>query len=203
MSRSITPRLSQNRSESTPHDAVTVDQRSQRHPSFLLALRRQRSSSQRFDGFTSSRFTNLVVQRAARSFTPTRPSMLCHKPIAATAPVRAPHPSSRRQFPIAHAAPPLHRRPRFPALALLGRWLPQRADGLHIPASENLHKRRQDCRSGLGLLHRLKQTWFCEAGGPSSVADIFGINSLAIQYRAFPGVRGNGIASRTLARPVT
>jgi hypothetical protein len=142
MSRSITPRLSQHRSESTPHDAVTVDQRSQRHPSFLLALRRQRSSSQRFDGFTSSRFTNLVVQRAARSFTPTRPSMLCRKPIAATAPVQAPHPGSRRQFPIAHAAPPLHRRPRFPALALLGRWLPQRADGLHIPASENLHMRR-------------------------------------------------------------
>ena len=133
------PRLSQHRSESTPHDAVTVDQRSQRHPSFLLALRRQRSSSQRFDGFTSSR-ADLVVQRAERSFTPTREPMLCRKSIAATAPIQAPHPRSRRQIPIAHAAPPLHRRPRFPALALLGRWPPQRADSLRIPASENLHK---------------------------------------------------------------
>jgi hypothetical protein len=125
---------------STPHDAVIADQRSQKRPSFLLALSRQRSSSQRFDGFTSSRSTNLVDQRAERSFTPTREPMLCRKSIAATAPIQAPHPRSRRQIPIAHAAPPLHDRPRFPALALLGRWLPQRADGLGIPASENLHK---------------------------------------------------------------
>src|SRR5450755_3952391 len=84
--------------------------------------------------------SDLVVQRADRPFTPTPEPMRCAKPIAATAPVQAPHARSRRQFPIAHAAPPLHHRPRFPALALLGRWLPQRADGLRIPASENLHK---------------------------------------------------------------
>ena len=39
--------------------------------------------------------TNLVVLRAGRSFTPTRAPMLGRKPIAAAAPVQAPHAKPR------------------------------------------------------------------------------------------------------------
>ena len=40
--------------------------------------------------------------------------------------------------------------PQFRALALFGRRLPKRVDGLGVPASENLHKRRQ-ARLGLNF----------------------------------------------------
>jgi hypothetical protein len=42
--------------------------------------------------------------------------------------------------------------PRFPALALFGRRLSERGDGLHMPASENLHMN--------GLMHRSKEHCF-------------------------------------------
>jgi hypothetical protein len=60
------------------------------------------------------------------------------KPIAATA---APQPHQaipRGSIPIAPAAPPVHYRPRFRALALFGRRPHQRVEGSSSPASKNL-----------------------------------------------------------------
>ena len=56
------------------------------------------------------------------------------------APAQLPQHSRRRQIPIAPAALSVPHTPRFPALALFGRRLSERGDGLHMPASENLHK---------------------------------------------------------------
>jgi hypothetical protein len=48
----------------------------------------------------------------------------------------------RRQIPIAPAALSVPHTPQFRALALFGRRLSERGDGLGMPASENLHNRR-------------------------------------------------------------
>ena len=108
---------------------------------------------------SSSRTTNLVVQRAGRSFTPTRPPMLCPKPIPAIAPVQAPHAGSSRKIPIAHAAPPQNHRPPFPALVFFGRRPPARVGGfvmarIRKPAQNRTHaaQRKQRRFSPLKLL---------------------------------------------------
>jgi hypothetical protein len=51
----------------------------------------------------------------------------------------------------ATTAPPLHCRPRFPTLALFGRWPLECLDNLGIPASENLAQKRSLILGRIGL----------------------------------------------------
>ena len=51
----------------------------------------------------------------------------------------------------ATTAPPLHYRPRFPTLALFGRWPLERLDNLGIPASEDLAQKRSLILGRIGL----------------------------------------------------
>ena len=146
MSRSTDPPPLRRRSGSTPHDAVAIDPRPQRRPSFLLALGRQ---CPRFRGSARSarsHTANLLAQRAIRLFTPARTPTLQRKAIGSAASLQRPRHSRRGRIPIAPAAPSVPHTPRFRALALFGRWPPQRVDGLGIPASENLHMRRHHPR---------------------------------------------------------
>jgi len=140
MSRSTDPPPLQRRSGSIPHDAVAIDPRPQRRPSFLLALGRQCPRFRRSARSARSHTANLLAQRAIRLFTPTRTPTLQGKAIGSAASLQRPRHSRRGRIPIAPAASSVPHTPRFRALALFGRWLPQRVDGLGIPASENLHK---------------------------------------------------------------
>ena len=142
MSRSTDPPPLRRRSGSIPHDAVAIDPRPQRRPSFLLALGLQCPRFRRSARSARSHTANLLAQRAIRLFTPTRTPTLQRKAIGSAASLQRPQHSRRGQIPIAPAAPSLPHTPRFRALALFGRWPPQRVDGLGIPASENLHRRR-------------------------------------------------------------
>ena len=61
------------------------------------------------------------------------------------------------QFLLAPAPPPAHYRPRFRALALFGRRLPERASVSSFPASENLHNaqyRKFFHRAWFGVVRR-------------------------------------------------
>jgi hypothetical protein len=99
----------------------------------LALLRgRQRSRSRCFAQFATGRSANLGAHRAARHLTPACPPMLCHKPIAEPTPLQPPPVSPRGQIPIAPAAPPVHYRPRFRALALFERRPHERVEGLII-----------------------------------------------------------------------
>ena len=94
------------------------------------------------------RTANPVEQRAIRSFAPARTPNIRAKAIRSPASTQLPQRSRRRQIPIAPVAPSVPHIPRFAALALFGRRLAERGDGLHMPASENLHKlRHRTCRS--------------------------------------------------------
>ena len=130
------------RSGSTPHDAVAIDQRPQRRPSFLLALGRQRPRLCRSARSARSRTANLLAQRAIRLFTPPRTPTLQGKAIGSAASLQRPRHPPRGQIPIAPAAPSVPNTPRFRALALFRRRPPERVDDLDIPASENLHTSR-------------------------------------------------------------
>jgi hypothetical protein len=99
---------SKQQSGSTPHDAVVSDRRPPRHSLFLPALRRQRPSSHHYLGFTSAPATNPVAPRPDRSFTPTYPTTLGRKPIAATVTIQPQQARTRGKIPIAPAAPPPH-----------------------------------------------------------------------------------------------
>jgi hypothetical protein len=138
VSRSTDPPPLRRRSGSIPHDAVAIDPRPQRRPSFLLALGLQCPRFRRSARSARSHTANLLAQRAIRLFTPTRTPTLQGKAIGSAASLQRPQHSRRGQIPIAPAAPSVPHTPRFRALALFGRWPPQRVDGLGIPASENL-----------------------------------------------------------------
>src|SRR5712671_4878242 len=59
-------------------------------------------------GFTSAPATNPVAPRPDRSFTPTYPTTLGRKPIAATLTIQPQQARTRGKIPIAPAAPPPH-----------------------------------------------------------------------------------------------
>src|SRR3984893_6627064 len=83
----------QRQSGSTPHDAVTADQRQLRYLPSPLARRRPRPNSHPSSGSARIGAANPVVQRADRSFTPMRPSSVYSKPTATPASVPPPpHP---------------------------------------------------------------------------------------------------------------
>ena len=140
MSRSTDKPPLRRRSGSIPHDAVAIDPRPQRRPSFLLAFGLQCPRFRRSARSARSHTANLLAQRAIRLFTPTRTPTLQGKAIGSAASLQRPQHSRRGRIPIAPAAPSVPHTPRFRALALFGRWPPQRVDGLGIPASENLHR---------------------------------------------------------------
>src|SRR4029077_12408725 len=89
---------------------------------------------------------NPVEQRAIRLFAPARPPRIPAKAIRSPASAHLPQHSRRRQIPIAPVAPSVPHIPRFPALALFGRRLSEREDGLGMPSSENLHNERHRSR---------------------------------------------------------
>jgi hypothetical protein len=74
-----------------------------------------------------------------------------------------PNPHSTRGTAAAHI-------PRFPALALFGRRLPQRVDSIVMPASENLHNcglmQRSNCTCCVNRIYYLFTTilWFAFCG---------------------------------------
>jgi hypothetical protein len=70
-SRNTGPHRHREKSESTPHDAITFDPPIWQCSAFLPALRRHRPSSHRCVAFNSRRATNPVALRAVRSFIPT------------------------------------------------------------------------------------------------------------------------------------
>ena len=78
--------------------------------------------------------------RPDRSFTPTYPTTLGRKPIAATLTIQPQQARTRGKIPITPAAPPPHTYvPRFRALALFGRRPQERVEGFVMPASKDLH----------------------------------------------------------------
>src|SRR4029077_10892375 len=147
-SQSTDPRPRWPRSESTPHDAVIADPAPHRSAPFWPALARQHTGLRRSARLARDRTENPVEQRAIRLFAPARPPRIPAKAIRSPASAQLPQHSRRRPIPIAPAAPSVPHIPRFPALALFGRRLSEREDGLGIPASENLHNN--------GLMHRSK-----------------------------------------------
>ena len=138
-SQSTDPRPRQPRSGSTPHDAVSADPAPHRSAPFGPALARQYTSLRRSARLARDRTANPVEQRAIRSFAPARTLKIPAKAIRSPASAQLSQHTRRRQIPIAPAALSVPHTPRFRALALFGRRLSQRADGLGMPASENLH----------------------------------------------------------------
>ncbi len=138
-SPSTDPPRRQERSGSTPHDAVTADPKPHRHMPFWPTLARQHPRLRRSPRLARDRATNPVQQPAIRSFAPARTPRLRPKPTVPTGSDQLyPH-SRRRQIPIEPAAPSVLHPPRFRALALFRRRPSERVDGLVMPASENLH----------------------------------------------------------------
>src|SRR5216684_3988768 len=127
------------RSGSTPHDAVIADPAPHRSAPFWPALARRHTRLRRSARLAHDRTANPVEQRAIRSFAPARTPKIRAKAIRSPASAQLPQHSRRRQIPIAPAALSVPHTPRFRALALLGRRLSERGDGLGMPASENLH----------------------------------------------------------------
>ena len=142
-------RVAKLRQQACVEDVDYRNPRPQRRPSFLLALGRQCPRFRRSARSARSHTANLLAQRAIRLFTPARTPTLQGKAIGSAVSLQRPRHSRRGQIPIAPAAPSVPHTPRFRALALFGRWPPQRVDGLGIPASENLHiigHQRDQCR---------------------------------------------------------
>jgi hypothetical protein len=85
----------------------------------------------------------MLVNRLANltPLAPARTPKIRAKAIRSQASAQLPQHSRRRQIPMAPAALSVPHTPRFRALALFGRRLSQRGDGLGMPASENLHIR--------------------------------------------------------------
>ena len=73
------------------------DRSNHRHSGWLSADSAHARISVR--GFTTNRATNLVAQRADRSFTPTHAPMLGGKPFAATAPLHLIEPEPAAKSP--------------------------------------------------------------------------------------------------------
>src|SRR5216683_2069190 len=138
-SQSTDPRPRRPRSGSTPHDAVIADPAPHRSAPFWPALARRHTRLRRSARLAHDRTANPVEQRAIRSFAPARTPKIRAKAIRSPASAQLPQHSRRRQIPIAPAALSVPHTPRFRALALLGRRLSERGDGLGMPASENLH----------------------------------------------------------------
>jgi hypothetical protein len=164
-SQSTDPRPRRPRSGSTPHDAVIADPAPHRSAPFWPALAWQHTSLRRSARLARDRTANPVEQRAIRSFAPARTLKIPAKAIRSPASAQLPQHTRRRQIPIAPAALSVPHTPRFRALALFGRRLSERGDGLGMPASENLHKKRRlpECHftfSMSGILQLLSKTAF-------------------------------------------
>src|SRR6195256_6702914 len=125
-----------------PPRAFPIDPAPHRSAPFWPALARKHIRLRRSARLARDPTANPVEQRAIRSFAPARTPKIRAKAIRSPASPQLPQHSRRRQIPIAPAAPSVPHTPRFLALALFGRRLSERSDGLGIPASENLHKSR-------------------------------------------------------------
>lgn len=153
-SQSTDPRPRRPRSGSTPHDAVIADPAPHRSAPFWPALARQHTRLRRSARLARDRTANPVEQRPTRSFAPAPTPKIQAKAIRSPASAQLPQHSRRRQIPIAPAALSVPHTPRFRALTLFGRRLSERGDGLGIPASENLHKRRNArCEQMFSAVH--------------------------------------------------
>jgi hypothetical protein len=122
------------RSGSTPHDAVIADPAPHRSAPFWPALAWQHTRLRRSARLARGRTANPVEQRAIRSFAPARTPKIRAKAIRSPASPQLPQHLRRRQIPIAPAALSVPHTPRFRALALFGRRLSERGDGLVMPA---------------------------------------------------------------------
>ena len=125
---------------------------------------------------------NLVDQPAIRSFAPARTPKLRPKTTESTGSDLLHQHSRPRQIPIAPAAQSVPNTPRFRALALFGRRLSERGEGLGIPASENLHMCGR-LRVGKSFLH----VWRL---GRSS--HVFGLLSAVHVSAGHNALRGSG-----------
>ena len=130
------------RSGSTPHDPVIADPAPHRSASFWPAIARQYTRSRRSARLPRDRTANPVEHRAIHSFALARTPEFRAKAIRSPASAQLPQHSRRRQISITPAVLSVPHIPRFPALALFGRRLSERGDGLGMPASENLHNGR-------------------------------------------------------------
>jgi hypothetical protein len=111
-------------------------------------LARQHPRLRRSPRLPRDRTPNPVEQPAIRSFAPAPTPKLRPKTTTSTGSDQLHQHSHRRQIPIAPAALSVPNTPRFRALALFGRRLPERGDGFATPAAENLHNK--------GLMHRTR-----------------------------------------------
>ena len=139
-----TARHHRRKSGSTHHDAVTADRYPPRHSQLQLARRRPRPSSHPSHQFAASLVAKLGRHHARRPYIPQPTPVPPAKTTAATNAIEHPAARSRHKIPIAPAAPATRSTatahlPRFRAMALFGRRLPERAHSLVMPASENLH----------------------------------------------------------------